>query len=180
MLNFNMIVAMDSQQGIGKSGTLPWHLPSDLRHFKALTTETDSVSQKNAVIMGRKTWASIPDKFRPLPHRINVVLTRDKDLHLPPDVLPAASFEDAFTQLDHEQYKEQLHHVFVIGGQQIFEIALRSTHCHKLYITSIQQSFQCDTFFPDFDKTFKRIHKTAPLKENGIRFYFAEYLRKIV
>ena len=83
MVNFSIVVAMDEQQGIGKGGKLPWHIPGDLKYFKNLTTKTKLPDKKNVVIMGRKTWESLPQNFRPLSKRINVVLTRNKIFYLP-------------------------------------------------------------------------------------------------
>ena len=74
--NFQLVVACTRQWGIGKAGTMPWKLKLDVAYFKALTTRTADPQKQNAVIMGRKTWESIPTKFRPLAGRINVVLSR--------------------------------------------------------------------------------------------------------
>lgn len=175
MVPFSLIAAMDAKHGIGKAGTLPWHLPGDLKQFKTLTTQTPSPKQKNAVIMGRKTWDSIPQAFRPLPARINVVLTRHP---FSAGVLSADSLAAAFDQLE-ARFKDRLHQIFVIGGQQVFEAALTSLYCQALHLTHIQRTFQCDTFFPDFEGTFTRIHKTPRFEENGIPYYFAEYRRTI-
>ncbi|MDE2222506.1 MAG: dihydrofolate reductase, partial [Candidatus Omnitrophica bacterium] len=73
MKNFSIVVAFDSTYGIGKDGRLPWRLAADLKRFKEITME-DGAARPNAVIMGRKTWESIPDRFRPLPGRVNVIL----------------------------------------------------------------------------------------------------------
>ncbi len=67
---------MQDGLGIGKDGTMPWNLPGDMAYFKALTTQTRDSNKQNAVIMGRRTWDSIPAKFRPLSNRINIVLSR--------------------------------------------------------------------------------------------------------
>ena len=73
---FEIIVAHDLNQGIGTDNQLPWHCAEDMAYFKSLTIG----NQKNAVIMGRKTWESIPEKFRPLPNRLNIVLSKNRDL----------------------------------------------------------------------------------------------------
>ncbi len=75
-MTFQLVVAATRMLGIGKSGSMPWKLPGDMAYFKEITSKTADSSKQNAVIMGRKTWESIPPKFRPLPGRINVVLTR--------------------------------------------------------------------------------------------------------
>ena len=80
-LTFQLVVAATRKLGIGKHGSMPWKLPGDMAYFKELTSKTADSSKQNAVIMGRKTWESIPLKFRPLPGRINVVLTRNAAGH---------------------------------------------------------------------------------------------------
>merc|ERR1719421_691737 len=95
----SVIVATTQKGGIGKDGTLPWKLPEDMAHFKKVTTAAPE-GKMNAVVMGRKTWESIPEKFKPLPGRINVVLSRkaaepDFSSPYPSDVLTACSVSDA-------------------------------------------------------------------------------------
>src|SRR5690242_16184462 len=103
MIPFSIVVAMDQKRGIGKAGGLPWHLPADLKHFKKITTTRflDKTYQ-NVVIMGRKTWDSLPINFRPLPDRINIVLTRNDKLDFPSGVYKAKNFNEAFYLLNKE------------------------------------------------------------------------------
>ncbi|HEY9786666.1 MAG TPA: dihydrofolate reductase, partial [Candidatus Obscuribacterales bacterium] len=84
---FDLVVACDLRGGIGKDNQLPWRLPGDMKRFREVTTNTDRGDATNAIIVGRKTWESIPEKNRPLPDRINVVLTRQKDYSVGPSVL---------------------------------------------------------------------------------------------
>ena len=81
MSHLTLIVAATTKNGIGRGGTMPWHIPKDLAYFSRVTTSAP-IGQANAVLMGRKTWESIPNKFRPLKKRINIVLSRDKDYDL--------------------------------------------------------------------------------------------------
>lgn len=74
---FSIVVAACRNNGIGKDGKLPWSLPGDMAQFKRVTSQTVDQTKQNAVIMGRLTWNSIPDKFRPLPKRLNVILSRN-------------------------------------------------------------------------------------------------------
>jgi dihydrofolate reductase/thymidylate synthase len=77
---FNAILAVTSTGGIGNHGTLPWKLPGDMAWFKRVTLAVKDLSKRNAVVMGRKTWCSIPTKFRPLSNRLNIVLSKSSDV----------------------------------------------------------------------------------------------------
>ncbi len=175
MTPFSIIVAMDSDNGIGKNGTLPWHLPEDLKHFKETTLKTNNPNKKNAVIMGRKTWESLPEKFRPLPGRINIVLTRNKNYSLPEGVFQVSSFSDVL--LKTVTLCDNIENIFIIGGGEVFKRALNDPACKKIYATRILSSFNCDTFFPDFKKSFQETAKSATKKHGSVEYYFAEYTR---
>ncbi|MFQ5597401.1 MAG: dihydrofolate reductase [Nitrospiria bacterium] len=178
MIDFSIVAAIDAERGIGKAGRLPWHLPGDLKHFKAVTCATESAHQQNAVIMGRKTWQSIPERFRPLPGRINLVLSRQIGLHLPEGVVSADSLQGALNLLGTAPLKDKLHRIFVIGGEAVFKRALQSDRCQALYVTHIESSFDCDTFFPPFELQFKRIAASDVREEHRVRYFFSEYIRE--
>lgn len=177
MTPFSIIVAMDSARGIGKNGTLPWHLKGDLRYFKAITTTTRQADKQNAVIMGRKTWDSLPEHFRPLPGRLNVVVTRNKDLDVPEGVWKASSLQDALTQIGEGGEKSPIESVYVIGGAQIYAQAVQHPQCRQIYLTRIDGAFDCDTFFPEFSGEFKEKKVSDPQKEGPLTYFFAEYAR---
>lgn len=177
MVKFDIIVAVDAKGGIGKNGGLPWNLSGDMKHFKELTAKTKDSSKRNAVIMGRKTWDSILEKFRPLAKRINVVITRNKDLSFPEGVIKAAGLDDALVKLQEGSLKEKTEKIFVIGGEQIFAAALKHPGCQKLHLTHIRQTFECDTFLPDYKKKFQLSKSSEPVKEGNSEYYFSEYLK---
>lgn len=141
---FNIIVAVDAANGIGKDGTMPWHLPADLAYFKRVTTSATDGS-RNAVIMGRKTWESIPERFRPLPDRLNIVVSRQADYALPCDVMLADSLNTALKLAGKSQDVEQ---IFVIGGGQLYKDAISHSNLDKVFLTRIAKEFKCDTVFP--------------------------------
>lgn len=133
-LMLKMIVAMDKFRGIGKDGKLLCHLSDDLKYFK-------SVTDGQIIIMGRKTWDSLPVK--PLPNRKNVVLTKDKEFKI--------NNEDIITNIDFDlitfvgkNFPEK--DMFIIGGQSIYEQFM--PYADMLYVTHIHDSFEADTFFP--------------------------------
>lgn len=118
---YQVVVATTRNMGIGKDGKLPWRLPSDLQYFKELTISTSNPSRKNAVIMGRKTWESIPLQYRPLPGRLNVVLTRSGSVNLESaeNLVVCRCFLSALKLLAESPYSLSVEKVFVIGGGQI-------------------------------------------------------------
>ena len=136
-----LIVAIDANRGIGKDNDLMWHLPNDMKFFKETT-------QNQIVVMGRKNYDSIPERYRPLPNRLNVVLTRNLDFQAP-GCKVFTSLTDCL-----EFFKEENDRtVFIIGGGEIYKMALDSGRIDEMFITYIDKSYGADTFFPDFDTT---------------------------
>jgi dihydrofolate reductase/thymidylate synthase len=181
-----VVAAASSSFGIGKNGDIPWNLPPDLAHFKALTTSSSgddntSSTARNAVIMGRRTWESIPKKFRPLQNRINVVLSRNLELRaellIPDEVLTASSLDEAIEMLTSSTMTEQVGQIFVIGGSSLYEETLRSTYCRKVYLTLIDKDFDdCDTFFPRLDATkFHLTSRSAQATYKELPYSFCEF-----
>ncbi len=135
-MSINIIVAISKNNCIGKDGTLPWHIPADMKRVKELTTG------KN-VVMGRNTWESIPEKYRPLPNRKNIVITRTLAYSVPEGVEVYTSITEAI-----EAHKGE--DIVGFGGQRIFEEMLPLADI--LYITHVDQVVEeCDAFFPKID-----------------------------
>ena len=191
---FSLIVAVDKNKGIGIKNQLPWRLKKDMAFFKKLTMSVypSEVLQKyglsfksnskiedrekelqgqNAVIMGRKTWESIPAKFRPLPNRVNIVLSR-QSLVLPQGVLLAHSLDEALKLSSNNK------HTFVIGGANIYQQALEHCECQTLYVTKVNHSFNCDAFFPAFEKDFELQQESEGYEEESLSFCFQVWKRE--
>ena len=155
-----IVAASNASRGIGFKGDLPWSLPGDMKYFARVTkgnypapNEINGNPKMNAVVMGRKTWNSIPDKFRPLKGRHNVVLTRDPQKLIdvvPPGVLVANGLQDAWRQLG-ALPKDELGKIFVIGGAELYERSIQENYVHTVMMTSVDtpDDMQFDTFFPD-------------------------------
>jgi dihydrofolate reductase/thymidylate synthase len=177
--SISVIVATTSKGGIGKDGALPWKLPEDMAHFKKITTAAPS-GKMNAVVMGRKTWESIPEKFKPLAGRVNVVLSRKVAepsfaSPYPADVLTASSVADALKQL---ALRDQVSEIFAIGGESVYKEALDSPSCDRLFITRIAKDIECDAFFPAFDATlFKTSYVSKTKVRDGLPYDFIVYER---
>lgn len=134
----SLIAALTENRVIGKNNDLPWHLPDDMKYFMQTT-------KGHYVIMGRKNWDSIPEKFRPLPNRTNLVITRQPDFRA-----PGATVVNSLNQALEIARTAGQPEVFVIGGAEIYRLALPLAS--RLYLTEIQTQLQGDTFFPDYDR----------------------------
>ncbi|HRH23551.1 MAG TPA: dihydrofolate reductase [Candidatus Magasanikbacteria bacterium] len=150
-----LIAAISENNCIGKSGTLPWYIPEDLKRFKNITTG-------HTVLMGRKTWESIPEKFRPLPNRKNIVVTRNTDYPVPAGVMLYHSVDEAL--------KREEGDIMVIGGAEIYTQSI--DHADTLYITHIRTVIEDGTaFFPAIDPTiWKEVER-----EDHEHFSFVTY-----
>lgn len=132
----NIIVAMTEERVIGKDNKLPWHLPEDLTNFKKLTLD-------NTIIMGRKTYESIPKKFRPLANRNNMVVSRTMPTEAGIDICP--SLEEALTIA--QSYGKE---IFIAGGASIYQQILPIAD--RMYISQIKKNYPGDSYFPEFDQ----------------------------
>jgi dihydrofolate reductase / thymidylate synthase len=170
--------------GIGFNGQLPWTLSQDMQRFKTITLSTASPSSINAVIMGSKTWLSIPSRFRPLKGRKNVVLSNNPNAaqvyDIPSDVIIAHSLEDALSQLStyQEESKINIEKIFAIGGESLFKEALANERCQKIYLTEVfgdsLQSF--DTFFPNIPAhRFRLSNRSQLMQEGQLSFRFSDF-----
>jgi dihydrofolate reductase len=159
-----LVAAMARGRVIGRAGALPWHLPEDLRHFRELT-------QGQPLLMGRKTWDSLPPRFRPLPGRRNLVLTRQPAWHAD-GAERVGSVEEALAAVAGAP------RLFVIGGAEVYAAAL--PRADALELTEIDADFEGDTRFPDFDGLGfeamgpQRHRSAAP---NAFDFEFVSYRR---
>lgn len=150
-----LIVAATHTLGIGKNGSLPWRLREDLSYFSRVTKRTSiTATRQNALIMGRKTWDSLPSEFRPLPHRINVVMSRREKLEPGGGggggrggAYIAGSLDEALSIID-SIGGGPANKLFVIGGAQVYAAALAHTRATSVLMTTVQGEFDCDTFFP--------------------------------
>ncbi|RZJ21341.1 MAG: dihydrofolate reductase [Haliea sp.] len=161
MPRLHMIFARAANGVIGKDNAMPWHLPEDMAHFRQLT-------QGKPVIMGRKTWDSLPAKFRPLPGRRNIVITRQADWHQA-GAETAASLSDAIALCgDAEE-------AWVMGGAQIYAQAEALASC--IEVTEIAQDFEGDAFAPELNDSWIETAREDRVSTNGMAFSFVT-LRK--
>ena len=162
----SLIVAKESNNGIGFNGDLLFRIKKDMSYFKDITSNVSQPNLKNAVIMGRKTWLSIPPQFRPLENRQNVVLTRinllEKDQGVDSSIMIENNLKTAIDKLKEMPYISE---IFIIGGYQIYKEAIENNLIDKLYITQISYSLpleKIDTFLPEIDYSQWTLVETSP------------------
>ncbi|MBS7806985.1 dihydrofolate reductase [Variovorax sp. PCZ-1] len=166
-MQINLIWAQAKGRVIGKDGKMPWHLPEDLAHFKRTTLG-------HPVIMGRKTWDSLPAKFRPLPGRMNVVISSDvatRENLKKNGTSPAQNLREALLICEQLGSSE----VWVIGGAQIYAQALPLAQ--KLVITEIDAEFEGDAFAPAVDASWRETERDQLTATNGLKLDFVTYQR---
>lgn len=162
-----MITIISSVQkgnlGMGFENDLLWSIPEDLRRFKNLT-------MGHPIIMGRRTWDSLPEKYRPLPGRQNIVITSQSEFEAPGAII-VSSVEEAI-----EKAEELDEEIFIIGGARVFEESLHLAD--RLILTEIEGEKESDTYFPRFDDLFIKESEEGPFEHEGIKYWFVNYKKK--
>lgn len=179
--DFFVIAAACRNNGIGYMNQLPWNLKNEMKYFNKMTTESPDSTHKNIMIMGRKTWNSIPAKYRPMKDRTNVVLSRTVSTIEDRDSVDHifSSLPDALEGVSQLRNKGQ---VWIIGGQGIYEEALKLPQCKRIYLTKIDEDYECDVFFPEIDEevykstTDPRVPEEEQ-EEDGVKYRFTVWER---
>jgi len=158
-MKISIIAAIGKNRELGKNNDIPWHISEDFKRFKQITTG-------HPIIMGRKTWESLPTK--PLPNRYNIVITRDVNYKIENENVKVASSLEGAINLAKEKNQAE---IFVIGGGQIFEQAI--SLANKLYLTVVEGDFDADTFFPDYSN-FNKVVFEKEGQEGDYEYKFLE------
>lgn len=170
-MKVNLIYAKSKNNIIGNQGTLPWHIPEDLAYF-------NTVTRGAPVVMGSKTWLSLPDRFKPLPGRLNAVLTTDASLI--PKILSkgAVVFGDANTPdiesvIRHFKDTHRCPHIWIIGGNSLYSQAL--PYAHYAYVTEIDEEYPGDTLAPVLDAQWILSSSKQEVTKANVTIRFAVY-----
>lgn len=158
------IVAMAENRIIGRAGGMPWHIPEDFKFFKSTT-------MGHAMIMGRKTWESIG---RPLPGRLSVVVTRNPDFKVPPDVVVKPNLDDAIKFCEENQDKWGSE-CFIVGGGELYKQSLSKVD--RIYLTEIHQNIEGDTKYPEIPMGIFKKTKDEKHLSGNIPFSFTTWER---
>ena len=160
----NIILACDNKNGVGKNNKLPWNFSDDLKYFKKLTEFSDDFNKKSCVIMGRKTWESIPNNY--LKNRINVVISRNKEIQKNEKIIFFDSLKFAINYT-----KENYTNVWIIGGSEIYNQSFNYYLVDNIYLTQIDGDFNCDRFVELPKYKLISQHKTFSTNKNDNQKY---------
>ena len=167
-MQVSIIAAIGKNRELGKDNKLLWHIPEDFKRFKDLTLG-------HVVIMGRKTYESLPEKFRPLPNRTNIVVTRDKKVTIlkrsykDSDLIICYSIEEAIKN------SKSKNEIFIIGGASIYEQGIK--YADKLYLTLVDREYpDADAFFPKYSQ-FKKVVFEESHNAGDIKFKFIDFIK---
>lgn len=158
-MSLTIIAAVAKNGVIGKDNTLIWHLSDDLKRFRALTTG-------HAIIMGRKTFESLP---KVLPGRTHYVLTSNPDYKVPDGVILCHTVEELFAKLPDDDN-------FIIGGAAVYKLLF--PYADKLALTEIEKDYDGDAYFPDFDKTQWKLVESEEIADTEIPHRFVTYVKQ--
>jgi dihydrofolate reductase/thymidylate synthase len=174
MKKFNIIYASDNKNGIWKNNDLAWRISEDLKYFKKNTTDSEDW-KTNAIIMWKNTWESIPKKFKPLPLRVNCILSRSYNFEeIIWDIRKFNTFEWALQNLSLD---ESIDKIFVIGWAYLYNKVFSNPNLETIYKTKVIWDFNCDVFVDDIPDNFKLKESSKIKKENDIEFIFEVYKR---
>ena len=188
-VKIHAIAACCSNYGIGVNGDLPWNLPKEYKHFLSVTKGSPPNGKQNAVVMGRSTWFSIPEKYRPLRSRINIVMSRKMKLEEftePRPQVVVSSLEELVSLLSSEEWKGKIHDVFNCGGSTLYNEIIASPFSGYVYLTRVSGEYKCDTFFPKLDDDrFRKLPTTdfphvpqGVTTENGVDWQVEVYEKR--
>lgn len=171
---YKIVVATDCNDGISKDNKIPWTLKKDMDFFKSITTLAPK-NKVNAIIMGRKTYESMNKRL--LPNRINIVLTTQPDYEVAAGGYVKHSLIDAISFV---KTLKNINDVFIIGGEDIYKLALEQLSIYYVYKTIIYKDFYCDRTFPCIKNTHEMVASTITDFENDLSFHIEIWKNKSV
>lgn len=193
-MKYSLIVAFDNKCGIGKENELPWNLKNEMKHFTSITkTSTINLNKGkiNAVVMGRNTWESIPDRFKPLSDRINIIVTskaKDYKNDVEKMVYYVEDIKSIINLVDSKN--KQIQEVFIIGGVRLYNEFINSEYLNHLYLTEVYDDFDCDTCLMERKDLNKKLEyynlincsefkkEYCELNKKDIYYRYLDYMKK--
>jgi len=168
---YKIITALSKNRGIGYRGKLPWNIRKDMNFFKNTTSNVLNKKKINAVVCGRTTWNSIPPKFRPLPNRLNIVLS--SSMPEEENVTVCRNLDEVHDYI--YQNRKKIESTYVIGGTSVYKQFLDNDLVSDVYFTEIDKDYQCDVFMPELDNDKFKLISSKEDSENDVNMKFNHY-----
>ncbi|KAM9311475.1 dihydrofolate reductase-like [Gastrophryne carolinensis] len=176
-----IIAAACNNMGIGVNGNLPWDLPNEFQYLLDTITTVRQPGKKNLLMWGRKSFEAFDENLLPLANTKVVLMTKNlSDLPRYADYI-ARNEEEVERLVSAQPLSEEIETIWVLGGVECYKNALRHPWCNHIYFTEIMADFQCDTFFPEFDKNVFKLKENYPdvpsgiQEEKGVKYIFRVY-----
>ncbi|XP_023657710.2 dihydrofolate reductase [Paramormyrops kingsleyae] len=180
-----LIAAACKNMGIGKNGWLPWTLPMEFQYLLDKISSVSRPGKKNLLVWGRICWFSAPENLHPIDNAVNVVLSRTISTLPKHAHYLCNNFESAVLLATSPPLNEVVETIWILGGVEIYKKALAHPWCDLIYLTDIMANFDCDTFFPGFDRNVYRLQDHFPgvpdecQQECGIRYKFQVFKKEL-
>lgn len=168
---YRIITALSKNRGIGYRGKLPWNIRKDMNFFKNTTSNVLNKKKINAVVCGRTTWESIPPKFRPLPNRLNIVLS--SSMPEEENVTVCRNLDEVHDYI--YQNRKKIESTYVIGGSSVYKQFLDNDLVSDVFFTEIDKDYQCDSFIPELDNDKFKLISSKEDSENDVNMKFNHY-----
>ncbi|XP_069561340.1 dihydrofolate reductase [Brachyistius frenatus] len=179
-----LIAAICNGMGIGKDGKLPWNIPSEFQYYIDTITRVSKPGKMNLLIWGKRCWYSHPESMFPLANTLQVVLSTTLDTVPDYAHFLCRDFESAVRLAAQPPLADLIETVWVVGGVQVYEDAMAHPWCDLLYLTDVMADFECDVFFPEFNRKLFKLQESFPgvfceiQEENGIKYKIQVYKRE--
>ncbi|XP_056908121.1 zgc:153031 isoform X2 [Takifugu flavidus] len=179
-----VIAAVCNNRGIGKDNQMPWSIPAEFQYFLNTVTRVSRPGNMNMMVWGKQCWVSHPDSTFPLPNILHAVLSKTL-LTVPDHAHFVCESLDAAVRLASEPpLADLIEIIWIVGGVQVYKEAMEHPWCDLIYLTDIMAEFECDVFFPEFDKKLFEVQDSFPdvpngiQEDNGIKYKCQVYKRK--
>ncbi|XP_047452589.1 zgc:153031 [Mugil cephalus] len=179
-----LIAAVCNGGGIGKDGQMPWSLPSEFQYYLKTVTSVSRPGKLNMMVWGRRCWDSRPDDMLPLENVLHVVLSKSLDSVPAQAHFLSRDFESAARLAAEPPLADLIEIIWVVGGTQVYKDGLMHPWCDLLYLTDIMADFDCDVFFPEFNRNLFKLQERFPgvpseiQEENGIQYKFQVFKKE--
>ncbi|KAM9853945.1 dihydrofolate reductase [Aulostomus maculatus] len=179
-----LIAAVCNNRGIGRDGKLPWDLPREFQYFVNTVTRVSRPGRMNVMVWGKLCWYSQPESLPPLANVLHVVLSRTLSSAPGHAHFLCHDFESAVHLAAQYPLADLIETIWVVGGTQVYKAGLEHPWCDSLHLTDIMADFECDVFFPEFDRElFKEQERFADVppgiqEENGIKYKFQVFKKE--